>query len=314
MTSEFIFETAPFPACHASTLAESEKSLVAAWFGGTHEKAPDVGIWLSRLIGGRWTAPIEVADGVQTSTLRYPTWNPVLFQPKNGPLLLFYKVGPDEAHWWGMLMTSGDGGVTWSEPRRLPETILGPIKDKPVQLADGTLLCPSSTEDENRDWRVHFEWTMDLGRTWQRTGPLNDPDKIEAIQPAILFHGGTSLQAIGRTREGKIFTIYSPDNGKTWGEMSLIDAPNPNSGIDALTLHDGRYLMVYNDTPVGRTPLNIGISEDGRVWRSVKVLENEQGEYSYPAVIQTKDGIIHMTYTWQRTHIRYVSLDPATLQ
>jgi predicted neuraminidase len=132
MTSEFIFETAPFPACHASTLAESEKSLVAAWFGGTHEKAPDVGIWLSRLIGGRWTAPIEVADGVQTSTLRYPTWNPVLFQPKNGPLLLFYKVGPDEAHWWGMLMTSGDGGVTWSEPRRLPETILGPIKDKPV--------------------------------------------------------------------------------------------------------------------------------------------------------------------------------------
>src|ERR1700750_2506401 len=92
--SEFIFETAPFPQCHASTIAETKAGLVAAWFGGTHERHPDVGIWLSPNTNGHWTAPIEVANGVQSPTNRFPCWNPVLFQRPNGELLLFYKVGP----------------------------------------------------------------------------------------------------------------------------------------------------------------------------------------------------------------------------
>src|SRR5712691_10907241 len=65
MTSEFIFEKAPFPSCHASTIAETKDGLVAAWFGGTRERHPDVGIWLSRHVAGHWTAPVEVADGNQ---------------------------------------------------------------------------------------------------------------------------------------------------------------------------------------------------------------------------------------------------------
>ncbi|MBA3483529.1 MAG: exo-alpha-sialidase, partial [Pirellulales bacterium] len=100
--SEFIFESAPFPSCHASTIAESNGQLIAAWFGGTDERDPDVGIWSSRHVDGAWTAPVEVANGVESPTLRYPTWNPVLFQPKNGPLMLFYKVGPSPSQWWGM--------------------------------------------------------------------------------------------------------------------------------------------------------------------------------------------------------------------
>src|SRR5947207_8489460 len=90
MKSEFIFETAPFPQCHASTIAESSSGLLAAWFGGTHERHPDVGIWLSRYRASHWTAPIEVANGIASATTRYPCWNPVLFQPKVGPLMLFY--------------------------------------------------------------------------------------------------------------------------------------------------------------------------------------------------------------------------------
>src|SRR5690349_1115691 len=145
--SEFIYESAPFPSCHASTLVETKDGLVAAWFGGTHEKHPDVSIWSARLQGDRWTAPVEVANGVQTDGMRFPTWNPVLFQPKTGPLLLFYKVGPSPSEWWGMLMTSQDGGKTWAKPERLPNGILGPIKNKPVQLASGDILCPTSSED-----------------------------------------------------------------------------------------------------------------------------------------------------------------------
>jgi predicted neuraminidase len=181
--SEFIFETAPFPSCHASTIAETKSGLVAAWFGGTAERNPDVCIYVSRNENGKWTAPVAVADGVGFATNRFPTWNPVLFQPKNGPLLLFYKVGPKPAAWWGMMITSTDDGRTWSRPVRLPDGILGPIKNKPLQLANGDILCPSSTEGDG--WKVHFERTSDFGKTWTATPPVNDGKEIGAIQPSI---------------------------------------------------------------------------------------------------------------------------------
>jgi predicted neuraminidase len=317
VSSEFIFETAPFPSCHASTIAQTPSGLVAAWFGGTRERDPDVGIWLSRLEDGKWTAPVEVANGVQSPTLRYPTWNPVLFQPTDGPLLLFYKVGPSPKEWWGMLMTSDDEGRTWSAPRRLPEGILGPIKNKPVQLADGTLLCPSSVETEDGNWSVHFERTGDLGATWVATPPVNDGKKIRAIQPSILFYKDGRLQALGRTRQSGIYEIWSDDLGKTWGEMTLTGLPNPSSGTDAVTLADGRQLLVYNHNPnyKGRSPLNVAVSEDGKNWRAALVLEDEpDAQFSYPAVIQTDDGLVHVTYTWKRLRIKHAVLDPAKFE
>ena len=123
LASEFIYETAPFPQCHASTIVQAKDGLVAAWFGGTREKHPDVGIWVARHEAGKWTAPVEAANGVQTDSLRHPCWNPVLFQMPNGPLLLFYKVGPSPQSWWGMMIRSGDGGKTWSKPEKLPTTV-----------------------------------------------------------------------------------------------------------------------------------------------------------------------------------------------
>jgi len=313
--SEFIYETAPTPECHASTIAETKVGLVTARFGGTHERNPDVGIWVSRLQDGKWTTPVEVANGVESPTKRHPTWNPVLFQPKTGPLLLFYKVGPSPSTWWGMLMTSDDAGKTWSAPRRLPEGILGPIKNKPVQLDNGDLLCPTSSEHEG--WRVHFERTGDLGRTWTATPPLNDGKQIGAIQPSILFHAGGKLQALGRTRQGKIFEIWSEDSGKTWGKMSLTALPNPSAGTDAVTLKDGRHLLVYNHTAKSRSPLNVAVSDDGKRWLAAAVLENDPAApngFSYPAVIQTSDGLVHITYTWKRLRIKHVVLDPKKLQ
>jgi predicted neuraminidase len=309
LKSEFIFATneVPFASCHASTIVESRSRLLAAWFGGTGEGRADVGIWLARNEAGRWTAPVEVANGKQTDGSRYPCWNPALFQPSAGPLMLFYKVGPSPSRWWGMLMTSDDGGTTWSSSRRLPNGILGPIKDKPIELSDGAILCPSSTETNG--WQVHFETTRDRGTTWEATQPLNDGHKLAAIQPTLLLHGGGKLQAVGRTRQGRIFETWSADNGKTWTELTLTSLPNPNSGIDAVTLRDGRQLLVYNHTTKSRTPLNVAVSADGKEWRQALVLENEPGEYSYPAVIQTRDGLVHITYTWNRVRIKHVVLE-----
>jgi predicted neuraminidase len=310
--SEFLFTDAPFAQCHASTIAQTRQgTLVAAWFGGPREGHAEVGIWLTRLSDGTWTRPIEVANGVQSPTERFPCWNPVLFQLKNGPLLLFFKIGPSPSRWWGMLTSSSDDGKTWSAPQRLPKDILGPIKNKPIQLAGGDLLCPTSTEHDG--WRVHFERSSDGGKTWSKTEPLNDGKEIGAIQPSLLRHGEGRLQAIGRSKQGKLWQSWSKDEGKTWSRMELTNVPNPNSGTDAATLADGRQLLVYNHTPRGRTPLNIALSNDGKDWKPALVLENEAGEYSYPAVIQTPDGSIHVTYTWKRQRIKHVVLDPRKL-
>jgi predicted neuraminidase len=319
LKSEFVYETAPYKSCHASTIVETDQGeMVAAWFGGTAEKNPDVGIWVSRLEKKGWTPSVEVANGVQPDGTRHPTWNPVLFQPRNAPIMLFYKVGPTPQTWWGMLRTSTDGGRTWSEPRRFPDGILGPIKNKPVQLADGTLLAPTSNETPERSskWTVHFERSTDGGNTWTATPSLNDGITIGAIQPSILFHdhiGGSKLQAVGRTRQGKVFTISSDDAGKTWGPMSLLEVANPNSGTDAITLKDGRHLLIYNPVPRGRTPLVIAVSRDGREWEQVITLEDQPGEYSYPAIIQTRDGRVHATYTWKRERVKHVVIDPTKL-
>lgn len=308
-TAEFIYEQAPFPSCHASTIEETKSGLITAWFGGTDEGNPDVSIWLSRHENGKWTVPVEVANGVQPDPAvagRHPCWNPVLFQPKQGPLMLFYKVGPSPSRWWGMLMTSTDQGKTWSKPRKLPDGILGPIRSKPVQLADGTILCGSSTEHDG--WKIHFERTSDLGKTWTRTKAVSDPKEFEAIQPTILVHKN-QLQALCRSRQGRITEVWSSDNGHTWSPMTATALPNPSAGVDGVTLKDGRHLLVYNHTPRGRTPLNVAVSTDGKDWQPLVSLETAPGEYSYPAVIQARDGFVHITYTWKRQRIKHVVLD-----
>src|SRR5689334_22890014 len=142
-----------------------------------------------------------VANGFINDSLRYPCWNPVLFKPSKGPLMLFYKVGPNPGEWWGMLTTSDDEGRTWSTPRKLGKDsaigdLVGPVKNKPIELRDGTIVCASSTEVEVPDpqnpnerqdkWRVHFETTRDLGKTWTVIGPINDGVEFNAIQPSIL--------------------------------------------------------------------------------------------------------------------------------
>ena len=161
-----------------------------------------------------------------------------------------------------MFKTSENNGRTWSAAHRLEKNILGPIKNKPVQLKNGDILCPSSTE--NRGWRVHFEITSDLGNTWKIVGPINDGDEFAAIQPTIFCHEDGSLQALCRTKQEVIAESWSYDNGKTWSRMKPGGLPNPNSGIDGVTLKDGRLLLVYNRSINSRSPLNVAVSKDGK--------------------------------------------------
>ena len=310
----FITEHPPFPESHASTLAETPNGVLAAWFGGTREKHPDVCIWTARFDGRKWSEPEQVADGVQPDgRTRHPCWNPVLHQTPKGPLLLFYKVGPSPSTWWGMLKTSTDGGRTWSTAHRLPEGQAGPIRNKAVTLPDGSLLCPSSSEDDG--WRVHMERTADIGLTWERTAALNTREEFGAIQPTILQWPDGSTQILNRSRQKVITQNWMIEKDwRRWTPMTRTTLPNPNSGIDGLVLRDGRGLLVFNDSDQKRTPLSVALSADGKIWKTVLVLEDvTDGELSYPAVIQTEDQKVHISYTWKRKTIRHVILDPARL-
>ncbi len=314
---EFIYDSPPpTPECHASTVCETKGALTAAWFGGTREKAPDVGIWFSRREGSGpaavWSPPVELFNGVGAGTkgTRLPCWNPVLQRSGDEALTLYYKVGPSPDTWWGMRAISSDGGRTWTAPERLPAPHLGPIKNKAVRTSDNFLLFPSSTE--NAGWRVQFERFSPSRNVWQYPDAVSDPANLQGIQPTVLTAANGELIALGRTRKaGAIFRTVSNDQGITWTPLATIGMPNPNSGIDAVTLADQRHVLVYNHTRSGRSPLNVAVSTgDATQWSAVHVLETQAGEYSYPAVIQTSDGLVHIVYTWHRTRIRQVVLDP----
>jgi predicted neuraminidase len=312
--TEFIWKTGDItaPSCHASTIISTSNGLLAAWFAGTQEGNKDVGIWTSRYENGSWSKPVEVANGILNKLMRHPCWNPVLYNTGE-KVLLFYKVGPSPAAWWGMLMTSDNEGRNWSEATRLPKNILGPIKNKPVLLENGELICPSSTENDG--WRVHMEFTPDYGQSWERTTALNEKT-TGAIQPAIITHKGGKIQMLCRSTSSRILTSESIDNGYTWSPLSETDLPNPNSGIDAVTLKDGKHLLVYNHLTKGRNSLAVAVSEDGIKWQAAALLENdiEGTEFSYPAVIQSGDGMVHITYTWKRMLIKHVVIDPSKIK
>lgn len=321
ISQEFLYDTAPFPSCHSATIAQTPAGMVAAFFGGTKERNPDVEIYVCRQVAGKWTAPVSVANGIQNDTLRYPTWNPVLYQVPGGDLLLFYKVGPKPSEWKGWMTSSRDNGVTWEKPHPLPEGFLGPIKNQPVLLADGkTLLCPSSTENDG--WHVHIEKTTDFGKTWEMTGPIDNGKLTGAIQPAILVHPDHSLQLLCRSKDRAILQSWSKDNGQTWSPLTKTNLPNNNSGIDAVTLKDGSFALVYNHVlpPPGkykgaRTPLNLAVSKDGENWSAAAIIEDSPiSQYSYPYIIQASDGKLHVVYTWRRKKIGHTVIDPSKLK
>jgi len=306
LESGFIYEKAPFPSCHASTIVETKDGLLAAWFGGTHENHPDVCIYTSLCTKGKWSAPQQVADGIQNDTLCYPCWNPVLFKKDNGDVVLYYKVGKDPRTWWGMYKISKDQRKSWSAACMIPDKLLGPIKNKPARLQNGTILYPTSVETR-QNWTVYLETSDQELNHWEKTEI--DNNGLNAIQPTILFHKDGRIQLLCRSKEKKIVETWSADQGKTWTPLRQTSIPNNNSGLDAVTLKNDIHLLICNPIEKGRNKLEVLSSPDGKEWKSLIVLEDQpEGEFSYPAIIQSKDASVHIVYTWNRVKIKYVHL------
>ncbi len=318
--SEFI-EAAPAVAeVHSSTIVETGPgAFVASWFGGSIEGRDDVAIWVSRYENGAWTPGVAVADGAQPDGARHPTWNPVLYRAADGRLVLFFKVGPSPEKWWGELLVSKDGGLTWGDRARLPDNLLGPVKNKPVRLKDGALLCPTSQEYDKNRWVVYFERTDDSLAAWTRSADVADPGKFRSIQPALLVHPDGSILALSRSASREISRTRSRDGGRTWTPLEGAGIAASNSGIDALMLREGGMLLVYNPYSAAsdksrwgaRCPLVVDYSADGGTWERVATLEAipVRNGYAYPAIIQSQDGRVHITYTWNRARIKHVVLE-----
>ena len=385
---EFLYEHTFFPEAHASTIVETKKGdLVSAYFGGTHERDPDVCIYVNIKKKGekQWGAPILAADGVfavndanaalggmsgindsttlasagpvktlseekgfitydyitKTSRVALPTnlkrkscWNPVLYEMPNGDLWLFFKIGSTVGDWAGWMTKSKDGGRTWSDKEPLPKNFLGPIKNKPV-LVNGRLLCGSSTE--NNGWRFHME-ILDLSDgLWKTDKPVKDlnwkyipvesteaiktddnkPHPIDCIQPSVLQLKDGRLQVLMRTHNARLATSFSSDNGDTWTPVTLSEVENNQSGTDAVTLKDGRHVLIYNNfatlplTKKGpRTPISIALSDDGEHWQHALTLEDSPiDQYSYPAIIEGKNGHLYCVYTWRRQRVAFKEID-----
>ena len=266
--------------------------------------------------------------GVPTTLKRKACWNPVLFEMPDGELWLFFKIGSTVGDWTGWLCKSKDGGRTWSDKEPLPydaegRAFLGPIKNKP-ELIDGRLLCGSSTEGNG--WRFHME-ILDLKTGQWKYVPVesteaiktddNKQHPIDCIQPSILKLKDGRLQVLMRTHNARLATSFSSDNGDTWTPVTLSEVENNQSGTDAVTLKDGRHALIYNNfetlplTKKGvRTPISIAISDDGLSWQHALTLEDSPiDQYSYPAIIQGKNGHLYCVYTWRRQRVAFKEID-----
>jgi predicted neuraminidase len=313
-TAEFVSDKMPTPSCHASTVVElSNGDFLASWFGGTKEGAPDVAIWMSRRTPAGWSPPREAAREPEVAT-----YNPVLFHSGDGVLWLYYKFGTSPGSWAAARESSRDEGSTWSAIEHLPAGLYGPIRAKPLVLGNGVILSGTSVESYGT-WACWIERSTDNGRTWKRIGPIAAPLSLAAtppgqgkphgiIQPSLVDLGNGHIRLYARSTNniGRICQSDSLDNGFTWSAVQATALPNPNSGLDVIRLRDGRFVMVYNNTAIGRTPLNLAVSTDGEKWTNFHDLETGPGEYSYPSLIQARNGDCVLTYTWNRVKIRFV--------
>lgn len=316
--------------CHSSSLVEmGEGKILAVWKGGLGEGKSNmnmpskVGIWQARFDGKSWS-PAEKVHFEEKSVV----WNPVVCKSHSGELLLFYRVGESPRSAVAFLRHSFDSGISWSEPEMLPAGILGPVKNKPLVLDDGTLICPSSMQAGSPDevYRSTALWvdiSPDGGRTWSKSGPLVPPNhSFGVIEPAVFFDKEKNLRIVCRDRalraggQGFIWTAMSCDRGHTWSALEKTSLPNPDSAMDVVDLGEGLLAMFYNHSFTDRFPLSIAISKDGgKTWEKKCDLEEKTGEF--PAAIRTEDGLIHVTYAYElesgQRRVKHVTINPSAL-
>lgn len=304
---------------HEASMTElPDGTLMAVWYGGSGELEPDVKIYASFQKKGThaWSSPQAIMTrekaAADLNCFIKGIGNALIFSEEDGTLRLLY-VTVSFGKWSGStlnLTTSKDGGRTWEKSRRLH---LSPF----FNLSE--LVRNAPTLLQGRGWVIPIYQEF-LGKFPELLWLWPDPQgNLQATKSRIA--GGCSFfqptmvavdtkHALLWCRDyqasGKITMAQSEDAGLSWNHPLPMDLPNHDTGVAALRLQNGWLLLAFNDSETSRRNiLRFALSRDGGVtWKRLfTIAEASQGEFSYPFFFQSRDGTIHLLYTWNRHQI-----------
>lgn len=304
-----------FPSCHCSSIVELKSGdLLACWYAGIGEAKMGVCVLTSRKPKGAtaWEEPVVAAEAPGG----LPEGNCVLFLASDDTLWLFHCImhgkldgppGPG-VRWDTCTLhakTSVDEGRTWSEDRMLREKWGGVFRCKPITLQNGDIILGMESEYPFAIMMI----SENLGKEWFFTPPVVG---VPNGHPTLIQRKDGSILALLRPGWAPLIgRSISTDNGRTWSTAVNTDLPNPHAAIDMVKLADGRAVLAYNNNPKSRNPLTLALSEDeGETWPYKRDLVTGQGEFHYPAIIQDREGLLHVTYTNNRIHIDHIAVPP----
>jgi predicted neuraminidase len=326
-----------FPSSHAANLLQLKNGdLLCVWFSGVWEGDSGVGIVLSRKPKGSdvWTKPqlIDKKDGESYQ-------NPVVFEDSEGKIHIFHTTqgaGAGEANSKVLEVTSNDHGFTWSTPKVLFEKGGSFTRHPLLVLQDGTWLLPMTYvtskgigEGAETNYSA-MKLSHDRGRTWTECVVQ---DSLARVQPTVV-DVGSNLVSFFRDRASDWIYRSTSSDGCHWSKPEPTVLPNNNASVQSFRLKNGHIVMVFDNSHANRSgskpvqglrkPLSIALSVDeGKSWSFVRDIEQgrpgygaeEQRpktpgreEYSYPTVMQTDDGKIHVAFTFRRQTIKEVEL------
>lgn len=302
-----------YPSCHCSVIVELDnQDLLVGYYAGEGEAKPDAAwVFARKSMGDREFGPlVAIADSEDK-----PEGNGILFQDHDGKVVLIYNTmqgrlyGP---HGPGVrwrtcdlrMKTSEDRGETWSEVTLVDPKWGHVPRCKPIRLQSGDLIFGTEYDDGHS----RFWISEDDGKSWQMTGPvLGEKNQ----HPTIIERSDGSLLALLRPAgsQGFVLETESQDGGRTWTDAVKTDLSSPFAALDAVKLSDGRMVVAWNSNPKARNPLTLALSEDqGNTWSVRRDLVTGEGSFHYPAVIQTSDGLLHVTFTNNRETIDHIVL------
>lgn len=308
---------------HSASMARlANGQLLAAWFEGSREGAPDVAIhaaawdpaaqkWLPpNLLVTRERAQDEIGRSIRK------IGNPVLFTDHRNRTWLFF-VTVTFGGWSGSDINfkySDDSGRSWSAAKRLKTAPIPHsgtlVRGNPFEFADGSIALPVYREYG----RLSFPELVRIDSDGQVIGKIRMGDvDAHGLQPSIVTIDGRNAVGFLRPRDVepmRVMRTTTSDGGATWTLPTSTGLSNPDAAVAAMRLGDGALLMVYNDSILDRNSLRMSVSNDlGETWRQVYSFEDDSlsdAGYSYPNLYRNCDGEVHLLYTWRRKKIKHI--------